>query len=153
MDMPQLSPGHKRFQELAGKWEGKETMYPSHWDPNGGTCKGRNMNTVALGGFALVSDYEQQRDGVVTFRGHGVYTYDPQTGLYSLYWVDSIGSHPELFTGNFEGKVLTLGHDRQPMQVRLVYDLSKPNLMASSMEMSQDGEKWQKLFDAEYAKA
>ena len=153
MDMPQLSPGHKRFEELAGTWEGKETMYPSHWDPKGGTAKGRTTSRVAVGGFALVSDYLQERDGVITFQGHGVYSFDPRNELYTLYWVDSIGSPPEVFTGAFEGKVLTVGHGGKGMQVRLIYDLSQPQVMASSMEMSQDGVEWKKLFDAEYQRS
>jgi hypothetical protein len=153
MEMPQLSPGHKKFEDLAGEWKGNETMYPSHWDPKGGVAKGKTTSRVAVGGFALVSDYLQERDGVITFQGHGVYSYDPRSELYTLYWVDSIGSPPEVFTGKFEGNVLTLGHEGQPMRVRLIYDLSKPGFMASSMEMSQNGVEWKKLFDAEYQRS
>jgi hypothetical protein len=105
---------------------------------------------VALGGFALVSDYEQQRDGKTTFSGHGAYTYDPEQQIYTLYWLDSTGSRPEVFTGTFTGDVLTLGHAGPPMHVRLTWDLTMMGRLASKMEMSEDGVTWNTLFDAEY---
>ncbi|MFQ5479560.1 MAG: hypothetical protein ACE5E4_13205, partial [Candidatus Binatia bacterium] len=65
MHMPGPSPGHKRLELLSGNWEGEETMHPSQWDPEGGVAVGRNHNSLSLSGFALISDYEQERDGAV----------------------------------------------------------------------------------------
>jgi len=110
MAMPRPSPGHRRLEMLAGHWEGKERMYPSEWDPKGGMALGRTTGRLALGGFAVITDYEQERDGAISFSGHGVYTYDPDTELYSLFWLDSTGSPPEVFAGRFTGDVLTLSH-------------------------------------------
>lgn len=150
MTMPQPTAGHRRLETLAGTWEGNENMYPSPWDPKGGAAVGRTTSRSALGGFAVVTDYEQERDGAITFSGHGVYTYDPKTELYSLLWLDSTGSGPEVFTGRFTDDVLTLSHDGPPMHVRLTWDLTRPGQLASMMEMSQDGITWTTLFDAEY---
>jgi hypothetical protein len=36
------------------------------------------------------------------------------------------------------------------MHVRLTWDFTEPGVLASSMEMSDDGVSWNKLFDAEY---
>lgn len=149
MDMPQPSAGHRRLEVLAGNWEGTETMHPSQWDPKGGEAVGRTTSRLAVGGFALISDYEQERSGTVTFSGHGVYTYDPKTEVYSLYWIDSIGSPPEVFLGRFVGDVLTLSHGG-PMHVRLTWDVSDDGRLGSTMEMSDDGVTWNTLFDAEY---
>ncbi|MHC4092753.1 MAG: DUF1579 family protein [Planctomycetota bacterium] len=150
MDMPQPSPGHRKLQLLVGRWEGDENMYASQWDPTGGTAFGRTTSRWGLGGFALISDYEQERDGTITFSGHGVYTYDVRLEQYSLFWVDSMGSPPEVFVGGFTGDVLTLSHAGPPMHVRLTWDFTEPGVLASSMEMSDDGVTWNKLFDAEY---
>jgi len=150
MDMPTPSAGHRRLEVLAGQWEGTETMYPSQWDPQGGTAHGRTHSRVALGGFALISDYEQERGGAITFAGHGVYTFDPKTALYTMYWHDSMGSPLEVFVGGFTGDVLTLSHGGPAMHARLSWDLSRPGLMRSAMEMSKDGVVWNKLFDGEY---
>jgi len=150
MEMPKPSAGHRRLEILAGDWEGEETMYPSPWDPKGGMAIGRTKGRLAVDGFALVSDYEQERNGTTTFSGHGVYTYDPKAELYSLHWIDSMGSPMEVFSGEFNGDILTLSHSGPPMHVRLTWDLSEPGQMASNMEMSNDGETWNRLFDAVY---
>jgi len=135
---------------MAGIWEGTETMSPSPWDPQCGTAVGRTESRIAVGGFGLVSDYEQTRDGTVTFSGHGIYTFDPQSELYAMTWIDSIGSPPEHFTGAFVDDVLILGHGGPPMHVRMRADYSQPDRMASLMEMSEDGRTWKKLFDGVY---
>ena len=150
MKMPTPTDGHLMLERLAGSWEGEETMHPSQWDPVGGVAVGRNRNKFALGGFALISDYEQARDGAVTFTGHGVYTYDPTEGRYSLHWFDCLGSPPEVFVGGFDGDVLTLAHGGPGMHARLTYDLASPGRMLSQMEMSHEGLEWKALFDAVY---
>ena len=150
MDMPKPSPGHLRLESLVGTWEGVETMHPSQWDPKGGQANGRTTSRLALGGFALLSDYQQERGGVITFSGHGVYTYDPKSGLYTLHWFDCLGTPPEVFTGGFDGDVLTLAHGGPGMHARMIYDLTTPATMGSSMDMSPAGKAWKRLFDAVY---
>lgn len=150
MTMPVPSAGHRRLETFAGDWEGEETMFPSRWDPNGGVAIGRNRHTLGLGGFALIVDYEQERDGAVTFTGHGVYTYSPEEDEYTLHWFDCLGSPPEVFVGRFEGAVLTVGHGGPGMHARMTYDFSTPGSMKGTMEMSADGAEWQKLFEAVY---
>lgn len=149
MGMPKPSEHHLRLRELAGRWEGHETMHPSPWDPKGGAATGRTSSCLALGGFAVITDYEQERDGVVTFTGHGVWTYDAEDGCYVLHWFDCMGSPPEVFRGNFTGSVLAVSHGGR-MHVRLTYDFTQPDRMTSRMEMSADGAEWKTLFDGVY---
>ena len=125
-------------------------MYPSQWDPKGGVAHGRNKHSLALGGFALISDYEQERDGAITFTGHGVFTYDPKEDRYSLHWFDCMGSPPEVFAGKFDGERLILAHGGPGMHARMTYDLSSPGAFKGMMEMSPDGKEWKVLFDAVY---
>jgi hypothetical protein len=150
MDTPKPTTGHLMLEKLAGVWEGEETMHPSQWDPSGGVASGRNKHELSLGGFALISDYEQERDSAITFTGHGVYTYDPKEDHYTLHWFDCLGSPPEVFVGRFEGDVLTLAHGGPGMHARMTYDLSTPGIMKGMMEMSPDGEDWKVLFEATY---
>jgi uncharacterized protein YodC (DUF2158 family) len=105
---------------------------------------------MTLNGFALVSDYEQERDGVITFSGHGVFTFDPKREVYALHWFDCLGSPPEVFEGSFEGDVLRLAHGGPGMHVRMIYDLTDPRSLASKMEMSADGSAWNTVFDGRY---
>jgi hypothetical protein len=152
MDMPKPSPGHRLLEKLAGTWEGEETMHPSQWDPEGGAAIGRNRHELSLGGFALIADYEQERDAAITFTGHGVYTYDPAEDRITLHWFDSLGSPPEVFVGGFEGEILTLSHGGPGMHARMTYDFSTPESMKGMMEMSPDGKEWKVLFEATYGR-
>lgn len=63
MEMPSPQEAHARLGILAGEWTGEEHMHPSPWDPKGGTALGRVHNRAALDGFAVVQDYEQERNG------------------------------------------------------------------------------------------
>lgn len=150
MEMPKPGPGHLKLEILAGNWVGEEKMYPSQWDPKGGTAVGRTKNWLALGGFVLLSDYEQERDGVITFSGHGVMSFDPEKELYAFYWFDCMGSPPEVFEGRFDGGILTIAHGGPGMHARFTYDMSEPPYMVTQMEMSQDGTEWKTLFEGRY---
>jgi hypothetical protein len=150
MEMPQLTDHHKKLEKLVGRWHGTETMHPSQWDPQGGTATGRNDSRLALKGFAVITDYEQERDGAITFSGHGVMTYDTNKACYVLHWFDSIGSPPEVFKGNFDGDVLTMSHGGPGMHARLTYDFSREGILHSRMEMSQDGAEWATFFECDY---
>lgn len=123
-------------------------MYSSPFDPRGGTAIGRIDSRIALNGFALINDYEQERGGKVTFSGHGVFTYDPPADLYTLIWVDYMGAPPEVFKGKFEGEILQLAHGGPGMHVRLSYDLREADVLSTGMEMSPDGKDWNRFFDA-----
>ena len=59
-----------------------------------------------------------------------------------------MGVPPEVFKGRFEGDVLKLAHGGPGMHVRLTYDLHEAACLTTSMEMSQDGKTWNRLFDA-----
>jgi len=152
MEMPKPGPGHETLKRLAGVWEGEEVMHPSPWDPEGGRATGRTTSRMALGGFALITDYAQERGGAVTYSGHGVWTFDSERERYVLDWFDSMGSPPERFHGRFEGNVLTVAHGGTGMHARLTYDLREPDRLVSRMEMSQGGEAWSTLFDGRYTR-
>jgi len=150
MDMPKPTEAHRQLEKLAGTWVGDETLYPSPMDPQGGTATSRMTARVVADGFALVTDYEQERGGIVTYRGHGVFTYEPQAGEYVMYWVDSIGSPGETFRGRLDGSMLAMTSRGAMGSFRLSYDLATPGRLKSRMEMSQDGINWMPFFDSNY---
>jgi hypothetical protein len=84
MEMPRPTESHQKLNLLAGRWTGQERLSPSPWDPKGGTVTGRSDNRIALDGFVLLHDYEQERGGAITFRGHGVLSYDAQGQCYRM---------------------------------------------------------------------
>lgn len=108
MDLPKPGPAHARLLAFEGEWEGTESVEPSVWG-KGGAATGRTSFRADLDGFAVIQDYVQLKDSLVTFRGHGVFTVDPQTQEVLWYWFDSMGFPPDLpARGRFEGDVLTL---------------------------------------------
>jgi hypothetical protein len=153
MEMPKPSDGHRLFEKMAGSWIGDETIYPGPMDPVGGKAISRYSTRIGVNGFALISDYEQERGGAVTFRGHAVFTFEPQSGDYVMYWVDTMGMPGETFRGRFDGNTLTLSSQNPMGQARLSYSFSADDRIMSRMEVSQDGFNWMPFFDSTYAKA
>ncbi len=152
MDMPKPGDAHRRLEKLVGKWSGEERLAPSPWDPAGGTAVGRMNNRLALDGFVVVQDYEQERNGTVGYRGHGVFSWDATESRYVLHWFDSIGAPPNDFRGGFEGDVLTLTGKHGPGQARVVFDVREPGRYRFRMEGTQDGASWMTFMEGDYAK-
>ena len=150
MEMPKPTDAHKKLERLAGKWKGEEKMYPSPWDPKGGTAVARVNNRPALDGFTVVQDYEQERNGAVTFRGHGVFSYDAMQQCYVLHWWDTMGMPVNEFKGTLEGNILTMT-DKKPQGLnRAVFDLRQEGKYNFKMEVSQDGKQWQTFMEGNY---
>ena len=152
MEMPRPTEAHRRLEKLVGFWSGEEIMHPSPWDPAGGTAIGRNENRLALDGLAAIGDYEQERNGIITFRGHAVYTYNAPEQCYVCHWFDSMGMPPNVFRGTFEGDVLTMTCRDAQGHARLTYDFSEGGRILSVMEMSQDGETWSAMMEGSYVR-
>ena len=73
MEMGKPNEHHKKLETMVGNWSGEETMHPSPWCPDTTKAKSRVVTKMDLDGFFLVTDYVQEKDGKVSYRGHGVY--------------------------------------------------------------------------------
>jgi hypothetical protein len=150
MEMPRPGPGHKKLEAFAGTWTGEEKMHPSPWDPKGGTASATLSGKVACDGFYVVGDYEQKRNGVVTFRGHSVFGFDDKTQEVVLHWFDSMGMGADVFRGKFVGQTVTLLNHGPMGHHRMTYDFSEKGTLRSKMETSQDQKQWTPMFDGVY---
>ncbi len=148
--MPTPGPDHRRLHRLAGTWRGTETYPPSPWAAEGGSAQATTRFRVSTGGFAVVGDYEQTRDGLTTFEGHAVYTFDARAQQVVLSWWDSLDQGREEFRGSWQGDVLTLTSEGAMGLARLVYDYSSPGKLRSSMHTSPDGKAWTLMFEGSY---
>jgi hypothetical protein len=154
MEMPRPGDAHKKLAALVGDWTGDETLHPSPWDPAGGAAQAQVTNRWVADGFAVVQEYEQRRNGKVTFRGHGVFWFDPTRDEYVMHWWDSVGGTAGEFRGRFDGDVLAL---RCPMpqggHSRTSWVISGDDAHTFLMEVSPDGESWQPAMEGRYRKA
>lgn len=150
--MPRPTSAHKKLERLAGQWTGREQISPSPWDPRGGPAVGRVRNRVVLDGFAVIQEYEQERDGGAGFKGHGVFRWDVLQNCYVFHWFDSMGMPPTEYRGTFEGDVLKLTAPAPQGQSRAVFDLAQPNKYTFRLEVSQDGKTWHPFLEGKYEK-
>ena len=153
MDMPRATDAHRKLQKFVGSWTGDEVLSPSPWDPKGGNAVGRIHNRIALDGFAVVQDYEQERNGAVNFRGHGVFGWDAEGQAYTMHWFDTMGMPPHVYRGTFQDNVLTLTSKFQEGHGRAVFNLQQPDKYVFQMEVSQDGKQWMKVMEGQYTRS
>jgi hypothetical protein len=150
MEMPKPTDAHRKMSILTGKWTGEEKLHPSPWDPKGGSAIGRSENRLALDGFALLHDYTQERNGAVTFSGHGVLTFDSKEQCYVMHWWDSMGCGVNVFKGSFEGNTLNMSRNEARGQGRIIWEFPSANSHRFRMDFSQDGNQWQPFMEGEY---
>jgi hypothetical protein len=150
MEMPTPSVAHAQLARLAGNWEGQETLSPSPIAPQGGVAVGRYHCHMALHDFFLLADYEQERDGAVTFRGHGVFGWEEAAQRYSMYWFDSTGYFPRgPASGSWDGDTLTLAHEYEGGHARYVWTVTD-GTMRLRIENSRDGRSWTTVLAGTY---
>jgi hypothetical protein len=152
MEMPQITQAHRKLEKLVGDWEGEEHLFPSPIDPQGGTTRARVHNVLALDGFAVIQDYEQQRGAAVNFRGHGVFAWNSALQCYTLHWFDSMGMPPVVYQGSFDGDVLALSYRSDQGFFRATFDYSRPNQSTFRQEVSPDGQQWFPFLEGSYTK-
>lgn len=154
MEMPRVTDAHRKLEKLVGNWVGEEKISPSPFDPKGGTSIGRVTNRAALDGFAVVQDYEQERDGKISFRGHGVFCYKPRENQYYMYWFDSMGMGPNDYRGSFDGDVLTLNYTSQigMGHGRAIFDLREANRYTFRLDVSPDSKTWHTFLEGKYTR-
>jgi len=155
MNIPTPGPEHAQLARLAGTWLGEETMHPSSWTPQARQATSKITCDMLLDGFFLVSDYEQYSGDTVTFRGHGVYGWDPHKERFTMHWFDSMGMDPGApALGTLEGNRLEFRNESPMGMHRYVYEFQDDGTYTFHMGVSNDGgETWQAQMDGKYRKA
>lgn len=150
-EMPRPGPEHEVLKQMTGAWVGAETLFPSPWSPETRERMG-HIRARMLDGFFAISDYEQKSGDEVTFRGHGVYGFDPSSEEYVMYWVDSMGGAGGVARGTLEGNVLTFQNESPMGHHRYRYTFGD-GTMRFQMAMSKDGASWSELMDSHWKPA
>ncbi len=152
METPRPTDEHRRLAALAGDWEGDETLHAPLPDgaaaaPTTGVFRAR----VVADGFFLATDYEQRRGDAVTYRGHGVYGYDPSGGVYLMYWFDESGHVPLApVVGRFKDGTWSYEVVGPQGHSRYVYQVVGPAEFAFRIETTKDGATWTPFMEGRY---
>jgi hypothetical protein len=153
VNMPKPGEAHAQLQKLVGRWEGGETLHPAPWDPIGGPAVAHIENRVVLGGFAVVQEYQQTRNGAPNFAGHGVFWWDPVAGQHAMTWFDAMSGTPTEYRGRFEDDVLRLTHAiPEGGFSRCTFDCRTRGRYSFKLEVSADGETWAPSMEGAYAR-
>lgn len=153
MEMPKPAPAHEKLHAMIGTWTGQETMHPSPWDPEGCTATGLIEARLALDGMFVISDYREERQGKLAFRGHGVYGWDEKRGEYTMYWFDSMGSTPAgPARGKWAGDTLTFEARSALGFSRYVYRFEGDGRYAFEILMSDDGESYRPWLESSWVR-
>ena len=151
MDTTTPGEAHLRLHRLAGQWGGEETLHPAPHDSEGGSATAFINNRIALGGLAVLQEYEQYRHGRPTFSGLGLFWFDSAASQYVMTWFDSTMGTPAEFRGDFEGDVLRLVNVMpQGGFARCTFDTGLPGEYVFVMEVSPDGETWAPAMEGAY---
>ena len=151
MEMPKVASEMIRLTELfAGTWQGEETLHPSEWDPVGGPARGTWTVRAGVDGFCLLVDYDEERDGKVVYRGHGVHGWDNFEGGFFAFWFDNIGSMPKAAVrATLDGdrytytEVTPMGHSR------FTYAWAD-GVFSFTIDRSKDGATWAPMHEGRY---
>jgi hypothetical protein len=152
MQMPEPTPQHKKLESLAGEWTGEEILHPSPWSPETRRALGKFSMRMEVDGLFLVNDYEEQRDGRVVFRGHGVYGWDPKRERYTMFWFDSMGGSPNETLGVWDGDSLVFTNKGEQGHGRYVYTVKDANHLGFRIETSRDGNEWSCLMEGSFTR-
>ncbi len=152
MEMATPPAPHARLELLAGAFRGEEILHPSPALPAGGRAVGRFRSRM-FEEFFLITDYEQEQDGRVVFRGHGVYGFDAAEHCYTMHWFDSLGSDPGApVKGRWAGDHLVFQREGALGQQRYAYTLEGAGAFRFVMSFSADGANWRTLLEGRYAR-
>ncbi|MEK6677346.1 MAG: DUF1579 family protein, partial [Planctomycetota bacterium] len=69
-----------------------------------------------------------------------------------MHWFDSMGSPPAIYSGQFQGDVLTVTTQGAFGHTRAVFDLAKEKQYTFKMDVSQDGSVWHPFMEGTYVR-
>jgi len=151
MEMPKLTEHHQKLKALVGTWNGEEVMPPSPWNPEASKRTSRTDARLDLGNFFLIMEYVQKSGAQETYRGHGVYGWDPRKQLYTMHWFDVMGGDPGApALGTWEGNRLSFQNQHHMGHSRYIYEFNGPNAYTFQLDSSQDGKNWMRFVEGKY---
>lgn len=152
MQMPEPTLQHRKLETFAGDWVGEETLHPSPWSPVVRSAIGRFSMRMAIDGMFLINEYQEEREGEVVFRGHGVYGWDAKRERYTMHWFDSMGGSPNETLGVWTGNSLVFTNKSEQGHGRYTYIIHDADHIGFSIATSRDGQQWSPMMDGAFTR-
>lgn len=151
--MPQPDENVKKLHRLAGRWHGPEQLQPSPWGP-GGPAYGHIEARVALDGMFVVSDYVEEKNGQVVFRGHGVFGWNAQLERFTWHWFDVMGMPPHApALGTWTGDTLVFENEFPQGRARYTYVFDGDDRYRFKIENGPHGAALATFVEATYSRS
>ncbi|MGE0872342.1 MAG: DUF1579 family protein [Kofleriaceae bacterium] len=144
---------NKLAEMFVGTWKGEEKLYPSQWDPTGGPAIGTWTVRRGVDGFCILVDYDEERDGKIVYRGHGVHGWQASEQCFYVYWFDNMGVIP------VHGIKAQLAGNRYSYQsndgptgwTRMTYEWNGDRF-EFRIDKSNDGTAWSPMHEGKYTR-
>jgi hypothetical protein len=105
-EKPQGLVEMEKLRLLVGTWSYTETWEKTAWAPSGAGGNGTYEARLGPGGYSLIIDFTTHI-AIGDEIGHGILTWDPREKAYKQFIVGNAFPGCEVFTGRWEGDVLT----------------------------------------------
>jgi hypothetical protein len=94
-------------------------------------------------------DQEQERNGEVQYRAHGVFGWDSAQNRYTMHWFDSQGwAQPA--HGTWQGDTLCFEHSHDAGHSRYSYQFQNADTYTLTIEDSDDARAWSVILQATF---
>lgn len=144
-------PEHEKLKQFEGTWD-------AVMDMGGQKSKATAKYKAILGGMWVESNFEGELGGM-KFEGRGLDGYNQQKKKYVGIWVDSLGSAPLHFEGDYDPKTKlmvmggeSVGPDGNPQKFRSTTELKDKDHFTFKMYMILPDGKEQLAFTIEYTR-
>jgi hypothetical protein len=129
-----------RLDFLLGEWNSSDRTYPGPHG-SGGASEGAASYSWRVGGKWLLYDFRTNLPGLGLYEVHGGVTYEPGSGKYRAYAVNSQGN-VLLYRGAWEGDgtlVFTLIHPERQEDHRITYTKLSDGTVRMTSERPTEG--------------
>lgn len=142
---PCSAPEHRQFDFWLGEWTVEAK----------GKKAGTNKITAILGGCVLLEEWQSAGGN---YAGKSFNRYDPASGQWRQWWVDTTGGVLDLAGEYKDGKMILQGeqtsNDETTLHNRITWYNNADKTVRQHWEQSSDGGKmWKTIFDGLYTKA
>ena len=142
---------YEKLQKFVGTWVGKDTMYPSPFNPRLAEATTTYTGALALNSMAVIGNDVQTRAGAPDYLAHKVFGYAPALGKYTFHLFDSTGQNAvSAALGEWDGDSIAFEQVTPQIRIRFSYSFEGDAHYIFRMQLSADGANWATVIEGNY---